>query len=320
LLKDLLANPDAVDAQERTAFDVAGVGVESATPNAKVVRAIRSAICQCAPSYQTLILHHEDCTGHATPEGHFEGADRIDVILNKLKSAGLLLEPPASSPLVREDTSFPRAEFNQLRRCHSDEYIRFLNSLHDDVNSSGKEVSFTPRVQRDIKGVSEPTKEWSDTVFTKGSLAAALRATGGACYAVEQVLSGQCRNAMCIVRPPGHHAGIDGLSGNSQSCGFCIFNTVAIAAMHALEGCGSNNVTRVAIVDFDVHHGQGTDEVLRLYNKPDNIMFFSSHLVHCCPKNENGVILQKPNPSEAAADETLAFREIQQPFYLGGIL
>ena len=102
-------------------------------------------------------------------------------------------------------------------------------------------------------------KEWSDTVFTPGSLAAALRAVGGACHAVEEVLRGTCRNAMCIVRPPGHHAGVSGLSGDSQSCGFCIFNTVAIAAMHALEGCGENNVQRVAIVDFDVHHGQGAE-------------------------------------------------------------
>ena len=110
--------------------------------------------------------------------------------------------------------------------------------------------------------------------------------TGGACYAVEEVLKGNARNAMCVVRPPGHHAGINGLSGNSQSCGFCIFNTVAIAAMHALEGCGEYNCERVAIVDFDVHHGQGTDEVLRLYNRPNNIIFFSSHLVHCCPPTD----------------------------------
>ena len=117
-------------------------------------------------------------------------------------------------------------------------------------------------------------KEWSDTVFTPGSLAAALRAVGGACHAVEEVLRGTCRNAMCIVRPPGHHAGVSGLSGDSQSCGFCIFNTVAIAAMHALEGCGENNVQRVAIVDFDVHHGNGTQDIFYDNKK---VLYISTH-------------------------------------------
>ena len=177
LLKQLNANPDVKDKKGRSPFDVAGIvevnGIRQGAPSAKVVRAVRTAICEHASNYQTLILHHVDCGGHKTPDGHFEGADRIDAILNKLNGAGL-----TNSSLIRESSNFNLANYNQLIRCHSEEYIRFLNSLHDDVNSSGQEVSFTPRVQRDIRHTTEPTKEWSDTVFTKGSLAAALRAVG----------------------------------------------------------------------------------------------------------------------------------------------
>ena len=284
LISDLGADVRLRDARGETAFDVCGaviVGDGQHKPADKVLRNLRLAMCEVSPCLQTLLIHHKDCDGHVTPDGHFEGADRISAILEKLSSTGL-----TGSSAIREVVDFPRATYEQLRRAHSDEYLRFLNTLHDSVNKEGAEpVSFTPRIQRDIKKENDANiKKWSDTVFSPGSLAAALRAAGGACHAVEQVLSGACRNAMCVVRPPGHHSGVSGLvSTTSQSCGFCIFNTVSIAAMHAIEGCGENSVERVAILDFDVHHGQGTDEVLRAYNRPDNIMFFSLHLVHSVP-------------------------------------
>jgi acetoin utilization deacetylase AcuC-like enzyme len=284
LIADLGADVSVRDARGETAFDVCGVVVIDGrrhAPADKVVRNLRLALCEATPTLQTLLLHHKDCDGHITPDGHFEGADRITAVLDRLGNSGL-----TKSAAVREIVEFPRATYKQLRRAHSDEYLRFLNSLHDSVNEEGAEpVSFTPRIQRDIKKEDDANiKKWSDTIFSPGSLAAALRAAGGACHAVEQVLAGNCRNAMCVVRPPGHHSGVSGLvSTTSQSCGFCIFNTVSIAAMHAIEGCGNNSVKRVAILDFDVHHGQGTDEVLRAYNRPDNIMFFSLHLVHSVP-------------------------------------
>lgn len=91
------------------------------------------------------------------------------------------------------------------------------------------------------------------------------------------VLVGRNRNAFCIVRPPGHHAGVNGLLDGGESCGFCIFNSVAAGAMHAISDerllC-----ERCAIVDIDVHHGNGTEEIVRKYHDPGKLFFFSIHL------------------------------------------
>ena len=133
-----------------TAFDVCGIvvinGVRN-TPADKVVRNLRLAMCEADTSLKTLLLHHKDCDGHITPDGHFEGADRISAILDRIGNSGL-----TKSAAVCEVVDFPRATYEQLQRAHSDEYLRFLNSLHDSVNQEGAEpVSFTPRIQRDIK-------------------------------------------------------------------------------------------------------------------------------------------------------------------------
>ena len=91
------------------------------------------------------------------------------------------------------------------------------------------------------------------------------------------VLSGKSRNAFCVVRPPGHHAGINGLLEGGESCGFCIFNNVAAGAMHAVAEY-KGLCRRVAIVDIDVHHGNGTEEIVRRCNDPSTLFFFSIHL------------------------------------------
>ena len=117
----------------------------------------------------------------------------------------------------------------------------------------------------------------SDTSFSAGSLRAARRAAGAVQHAVDCVLVGRQRNAFCIVRPPGHHAGINGLLDGGESCGFCIFNNVAAGAMHAISDerllC-----ERCAIVDIDVHHGNGTEEIVRKCHDPSKLFFFSIHL------------------------------------------
>ncbi len=105
----------------------------------------------------------------------------------------------------------------------------------------------------------------NDTVVSPGSWDAALRAAGAVCQAVEDVAAGKCRRAFCAVRPPGHHA------EPAQAMGFCLFNNVFIGARHAQEACG---LRRVAIVDFDVHHGNGTDTMARA---AQDILYISSH-------------------------------------------
>lgn len=93
------------------------------------------------------------------------------------------------------------------------------------------------------------------------------------------VLVGRNRNAFCITRPPGHHAGINGLLDGSESCGFCIFNNVAAGAMHALSDENHRpKCERCAIVDIDVHHGNGTEEIVKSCDDPARLLFFSVHL------------------------------------------
>lgn len=120
-----------------------------------------------------------------------------------------------------------------------------------------------------------PAQGWAsldgDTYLAPGSIQAALRGVGGAVAAVDLVLSGQARNAFVATRPPGHHAETE------TAMGFCLFGTVAIAAKHALDHHG---LTRVAVVDFDVHHGNGTQDLLWT---EDRVRFISSHQMPLYP-------------------------------------
>ena len=96
---------------------------------------------------------------------------------------------------------------------------------------------------------------------------------------MRSVLVGRNRNAFCVVRPPGHHAGVNGLLAGGESCGFCIFNNVAAAAMHALSDENQRpKCKRVAIVDIDAHHGNGTEEIVKRCHDPGRLFFFSVHL------------------------------------------
>jgi acetoin utilization deacetylase AcuC-like enzyme len=117
----------------------------------------------------------------------------------------------------------------------------------------------------------------SDTSFSAGSLRAARRAAGAVQHAVDCVLVGRHRNSFCVVRPPGHHAGIKGLLAGGESCGFCIFNNVAAGALHAVSD-ERQLCRKVAIVDIDVHHGNGTEEIVRKCDDPGKLLFFSIHL------------------------------------------
>jgi len=99
------------------------------------------------------------------------------------------------------------------------------------------------------------------------------------CHAVDRVVAGQSRAAFCCVRPPGHHAGTHGLLKDCISCGFCIFNNVMAGAMHAIKTY-PKQITRVAVIDLDVHHGNGTENIIRRVSRdhPDGFFFFSTHV------------------------------------------
>ena len=136
-------------------------------------------------------------------------------------------------------------------------------------------------VARVLSAAGQSLRLDEDTVMSPGSAHAALRACGAAVAAVDAVLSGQTRRAFCAVRPPGHHATAD------TAMGFCLFNAVAVAAAHALAAHG---LARVAIADFDVHHGNGTQAI---FDQDPRVLYLSSHQSPLYPgtgqASENGV-------------------------------
>lgn len=173
----------------------------------------------------TAYISHPDCLKHEMELGHPECPQRLAVIAAQLQACGLLEQ--------LECHEAPLATFAQLVRVHAAGYIE---SVHKASPASGL-VHLDP-----------------DTAMNPYSLNAALRAAGAVVLATELVLTDQVDNAFCAVRPPGHHA------ESARAMGFCLFNNIAVGVAHALECYG---LQRVAIVDFDVHHGNGTEEIFR---------------------------------------------------------
>ena len=150
-------------------------------------------------------------------------------------SSPITCSPPGLD-LALELRDAPEATLAQLERAHTARYVTQLRDLLERLRDSGEHRALDP-----------------DTVACPATWQAALRAAGAAVAATDAVLAGEVRNAFCAVRPPGHHATRD------QAMGFCFFNNVAVAARHALDVHG---LQRVAIIDFDVHHGNGTEDII----------------------------------------------------------
>ena len=183
----------------------------------------------------TALLSHPDCLDHATPEGHPERADRLRALEQVLCDERFMT-------LLRVDA--PLAEDAHILRAHPAKHLERLTAL---APASG-DVAID-----------------ADTHLSPASLAAARRAAGAQIEAVDMVLSGEAANAFCATRPPGHHA--EAL----RAMGFCLFNNAAIGALHAIEAHG---LSRVAIVDFDVHHGNGAQDI---FERDGRVLYASSH-------------------------------------------
>jgi acetoin utilization deacetylase AcuC-like enzyme len=188
------------------------------------------------------LITHQACVAHDPGPGHPECPDRLRAVL-----AGL--EHPDFVSLLREQA--PEATEAQLQLVHPPAYVEALLSLHPE---HGELRALDP-----------------DTIVGPGSVAAARRAAGGAIAAVDAIMEGWADTAFAAVRPPGHHAEA------AQAMGFCLFSSVAIAARHARTRWG---LQRVAVVDFDVHHGNGTQHILE---QDPGFLYISSHQYPCYP-------------------------------------
>jgi acetoin utilization deacetylase AcuC-like enzyme len=213
----------------------------------------------------TLLYTHEACLGHDTGVGHPERAARLEAVLDALSG-------PAFAGLERRVA--PRAELAQIARVHPMDFVeRVLAKVPD-------------RGHAHLDG---------DTVVSPGSGEAALRAAGALCAAVDAVMAGEARNAFCAVRPPGHHA------EPTRAMGFCLFNNVAVGAAQARAVHG---LRRVAVVDFDVHHGNGTQA---MFEADPDLFYASTHQSPLYPgtgdASERGVgnIVNAPLPPAAGS-------------------
>jgi acetoin utilization deacetylase AcuC-like enzyme len=182
----------------------------------------------------TLLVSHPSFLEHDTGIHHPERADRLRAVL-------AALDDPAFEALARVPA--PVASMEELIRVHPQDYVEAILGVRP--------------------GPGEHVHIDGDTVMSQGSAEAVIRAAGAAVTGVDAVMQGQARTAFAAVRPPGHHAS-PAIPG-----GFCLFNNVAIGARHAQARYG---IERVAILDFDVHHGQGTQAVV----EPDPTLFYAS--------------------------------------------
>jgi acetoin utilization deacetylase AcuC-like enzyme len=198
----------------------------------------------------TLLVTHPSYLNHLTPAGHPERPDRLRAIDRALEEERFQL-------LARVQA--PEAALETIALCHPMEYVE---GIRDATPAQGL-------VRID-----------ADTSISPGSFEAAVRAVGAATYAVDEVVAGKAANAFCAVRPPGHH------SETAKPMGFCLFNSAAVAARYAQKQHG---IERAAVIDFDVHHGNGTQDI---FWSDATVMYCSTHQMPLYPgtgaKSERG--------------------------------
>ena len=176
---------------------------------------------------------HRDCRLHEMGPGHPECPARLDAIEDRLLVSGV------SAALDHREA--PLASLADIELAHDRMHVAALRGLSLRLVEE-EEAGGSPYFQLD-----------TDTAMNRHTWTAALRAAGAAVDAVDAIMAGELENAFCSVRPPGHHA------EHKKAMGFCFFNNVAVAAKYALQ---RHNLKRVAVIDFDVHHGNGTEDIL----------------------------------------------------------
>ena len=218
----------------------------------------------------TLLLSHPACLEHQTPMGHPERPERLRAVEQALEDEKFQL-------LAREQA--PLAPLETIALCHPMDYVEAIREASPEEGM----------VRLD-----------ADTSMSSGSYEAALRAVGGGMRGVDEVMTGKAANAFVAVRPPGHHTEV------ARPMGFCLFNNAAIAARYAQKKHGAE---RVAIVDFDVHHGNGSQDI---FWSDKSVMYCSTHEMPLFPGTgaltERGEFNTVVNAPLRAGDGGEAFR------------
>jgi acetoin utilization deacetylase AcuC-like enzyme len=227
----------------------------------------------------TLLITHPACLDHLTPAGHPERPERLRAIERAL-------EHERFQHLARVEA--PAAALDTIALCHPMDYV---TAIRDATPKAG-----LARLD-------------ADTSMSPGSFEAALRAAGGATYAVDEVMAGRARNAFVATRPPGHH------TETARPMGFCLFNNAAIAARHAQKRHG---IERAAVIDFDVHHGNGSQDI---FWSDATVMYGSTHQMPLYPgtgakgeRGEHGTVVNAPlSPGDGGEQFRDAFATVILP-------
>jgi acetoin utilization deacetylase AcuC-like enzyme len=219
----------------------------------------------------TLFITHPACLNHLTPPGHPERPDRLRAIERAFADDRF-------QSLVRAEV--PAADLDTIALCHP---MAYVTAIRDASPKNGM-------VQID-----------ADTSMSPGSFEAALRAAGGGAHAVDEVIAGRATNAFVATRPPGHH------TETARPMGFCLFNNAAIATRYAQKRHG---IDHAAIVDFDVHHGNGSQDI---FWSDKTVMYCSTHQMPLYPgtgaRNERGAHDTVVNAPLSPGDGGDQFRE-----------
>jgi acetoin utilization deacetylase AcuC-like enzyme len=217
----------------------------------------------------TAIYSHPDCKRHEMGQWHPECPARLQAIEDQLIASRI--------DAFLEHRDAPQAEMSHITRVHTEEAIARIRKNVQSLEDKGGYYPID-----------------ADTILNPHSWNAALRAAGAAVAATDAVIAGELDNAFCAIRPPGHHA------RPTEAMGFCLFGNVAIAARHALEVHG---LQRVAIVDFDVHHGNGTEEAFLGEPRVLMVSFFQHPFYPYTELRNEGNMVNVPMPAYTQGDE-----------------
>ncbi len=219
----------------------------------------------------TLLYSHPICIEHDPGRGHPECPDRLRSVMAGLEDDGFAALQRHEAPMI---------ELKEVEQVHEPYYVE---QVFEKMPSQGR-VYLDP-----------------DTAMSPASGEATRRAAGAVCDAIDRVMKGEADNAFCAVRPPGHHA------ESNKAMGFCLFNSIAIGAMH---GRARHRLERVAVVDFDVHHGNGTQHT---FERDPGLFYASSHQYPAYPGtgagDETGEFGNICNFPMAPGEGSQAFRE-----------